>query len=65
MSNSNGITDNQARGTAAPLSQWGEQIRPVSGISSHDPIAEELAARERADAEGIARRKPFIDQYLR
>lgn len=65
MYNSIGITDNQTRGAAAPLSQWEEQIRPVSGTSSYDPIAEEFAARERADAEGIARRKPFIDQYLR
>jgi hypothetical protein len=34
-------------------------------VLSDEEIAEELAARERADAEGIARRKPFIDQYLR
>lgn len=34
-------------------------------VLSCEEIAEEIKSRERADAEGIARRKPFIDRYLR
>ena len=34
------------------------RIKPLSD----EEIAQELAARERADAEGIARRKPFLDE---
>lgn len=40
------------------------RARTITPLSDEE-IARELAARELADAEGIARRKPFIDKYLR
>ena len=44
------------------MSQWEGQIRPVSGVPSHDLIEKELNQREAEDAAAIALRKPFLDQ---
>lgn len=55
----------QVLATPCPHDNRIENIRRQGKIPAYEEIAEEIAKRERKDAEGIVKRKSFLDKYIR